>query len=167
MEAHHHQQRFLAAYDQYADALFRYCYFRVHDRELAKDLLQDCFTKTWRAIVDGEQIDHVRAYLYRVLERTIIDHTRRKREASLDALQEDGVQFGHDTRADLATRIDAKQAIAAIETLDESTRSLVLMRYVDGLPPRMIAKATGLSTNVISVRLHRAMAHLRTILPQL
>lgn len=167
MQARHHQQRFLAAYDQYADDLFRHCYFRVHDRELAKDLLQDCLTKTWRAIVQGEQIEHLRAYLYRVLERTIIDHTRRKREASLDALQEDGVQFGHDTRADLETRIDAKRAIAAMDTLDATARTLVLMRYVDGLPPRMIAKTTGLSTNVISVRLNRAIAHLRTMLPHI
>lgn len=36
---------FMKAHDAYADALFRHCYFRLYDRERAKDLVQDAFMK--------------------------------------------------------------------------------------------------------------------------
>ena len=47
------QKEFEKAYDLYADAIFRHCYLRVSDRELAKDLMQEAFMKTWEYLASG------------------------------------------------------------------------------------------------------------------
>jgi RNA polymerase sigma-70 factor (ECF subfamily) len=59
------QKEFEKAYDLYADAIFRHCYLRVSDRELAKDLMQETFMKTWEYLASGKDIDDVRPFLYR------------------------------------------------------------------------------------------------------
>ena len=38
---------FMKVYDAHVDAIFRHCYFRVFDRERARDLVQETFLKTW------------------------------------------------------------------------------------------------------------------------
>ena len=84
------EQKFLEAYEAYADDLFRHAYFRVHDRERAKDLVQETFTKTWMTLSEGATIDNLRAFFYRVLTNAIIDESRKKKAVSLDTLLEEG-----------------------------------------------------------------------------
>lgn len=51
----HHdvRQKFLAAYDAYADAIYRHCYFRVFIRGRAEELMQETFMKTWEYLADA------------------------------------------------------------------------------------------------------------------
>lgn len=156
----------MKAYEAYADALFRYCYFRVSDRELAKDLVQDVFTKTWEYLAEGERVDNLRAFLYRVARNLIIDHSRRKHAMSLDALREEGFDPGTDERPLMEIRVDARTMLSAIDRVDESFREILLLRYVSDLPPREIAKLLGLTSNVVSVRIHRGLKQLKQLLQQ-
>ncbi len=54
--------------------------------------------------------------------------------------------------------------IVVIRQLDATHRDVLIMRYVDNLKPKEIAAVLGVSANVISVRLHRAMKELRQLL---
>ena len=72
------------------DAIFRHCYFRVFDRERARDLVQETFLKTWEYLTRGHDIENIRAFLYRVATNLIIDDSRRKKEISLEQLSESG-----------------------------------------------------------------------------
>ena len=82
------EQKFLKAYDEYSDAIFRHCYFRVSDREKAKDLTQDTFTKTWEYVLKNGEVTDLRAFLYKVANNLIIDTYRKKKEDSLDDMME-------------------------------------------------------------------------------
>src|SRR6266566_458854 len=86
------EQLFIQVYDQFADAIFRHCWFRVSDRERAKDLTQETFVKVWKILDRGESVENMRAYLYRIANNLIIDHYRKKKDVSLDLLQEDGFE---------------------------------------------------------------------------
>lgn len=79
-----------AAYEAYADAIFRHCYFRVFNRELGKELMQETFLRVFEYLSKGNTVDNMRAFLYRVANNLIIDNVRRKKELSLDALNEQG-----------------------------------------------------------------------------
>lgn len=159
-------ESFLAVYDELADAIFRHCYFRVYDRERAKDLTQDTFTKTWEYLVRGNAIDNPKAFLYRVANNLIIDYSRRKKDSSLDELVEQGFDTGTDEHKAILAAADAHSAVKLIGRLDEKYRQVVLMRYVDDLKPKEIALATGETENVVSVRIHRGMEQLREILSE-
>ncbi len=153
---------FLKAYDLYADAIFRHCYFRVYDREKAREMMQDVFMKTWEYLSKGKEVDSLRAFLYRVANNMIIDYSRRKKESSLDTMREEGFEPAGVDRTTLAA--EAGQVIALLEKLDEKYRDAVKMRYLDDLSPKEIAHALGETENVISVRIHRGIAQLRAVM---
>lgn len=154
--------QFTKAYDAYNDAIFRFCYYRVFDRELAKELTQETFMKTWKSLVAGSVIDNLRAFLYRVARNLIIDHSRKKQEVSLDNLREQGIDFGVEIEKTLQNNIDAGSAIARIKKLDKIYREVLLLRFVDGFGPKEIAEMLNETQNVISVRLNRGLKQLQS-----
>ena len=103
------EKEFLEAYEKYADALFRYCYFRLSDEEKAKDVVQDTFLKTWDYIAQGKSITEMSAFLYRVARNCIVDQYRKRKTTSLDRLQEKGFEPRLDTRGRLETEIEARE----------------------------------------------------------
>ncbi len=156
---------FLEAYKNYADAIFRHCYYRVFDRERAKELMHEAYERTWGEIVGGEDIKNIRAYLYRVANNLVIDEIRKRRPTeALHVLQEKGLEPGHDDRETLARNIEGKKILALLEQLEPEYREAIVMRYVDDLGPKEIAEITGESESAISVRIHRALGHLRNLI---
>lgn len=154
---------FLKLYDEYADAIFRHCFFRVFNRELARDMTQETFFKTWDYMRAGNRLDNPKAFLYRVATNLVIDHARRRKEASLDDLKEKGFDpviedEGTGRRADI---FEKEAVLRALETLPQQYRDVVALRYIDDLTPREIALVLDLSVNNVSVRIHRGVEMLR------
>ena len=161
------EQVFFEVYDTYADAIFRHCYFRVNDRELAKDLMQETFTRTWEYMQNGKNPENLRAFLYRVATNLVIDHYRKKKAYSLEELAE---KTGFDPPLDLTeyilNTVDAKRALALLPQLTELYRSVLVLRFVDDFSPKEIAAITGESENTISVRINRGARKLRELMEQ-
>lgn len=165
---HDQEARFLKAFDEYNDALFRHAFLRISNREKAVDLVHDTYTKVWSYLRNGYEIDNFRPFLYKVLNNLIIDEYRRKKESSLDALLEiDGVDEGsfselsESTAEALAATIDGKMAFDMLETLPDQYREVIILRFVDQLGPREISELIEETENVVSVRIHRGLKMLR------
>lgn len=159
------EEEFLQAYDAYADAIFRHCYYRLFDRERAKDVMQDAFIRTWEYMQKGEKVDNIRALLYRIANNLIIDFVRKKKETSLDAMQEEGFDPAtDDDMSHIADRLDGGQAMEALKQLDDTHREVLVLRYVNGLQPAEIAEITGETANTVSVRIHRGLGKLKILL---
>jgi RNA polymerase sigma-70 factor (ECF subfamily) len=163
-----HEARFLTAYDEYSDALFRHAYLRVSDRDRAIDIVHDTFTKVWSYIRSGHEIEQFRPFLYKVLNNLIVDSYRKKRDSSLDALlEQEGIDEGtfddltESTVESLAATLDGQRAFALLEALSDEYREVIILRFVDGLGPKEIATLIEESENVVSVRIHRGLAQLR------
>lgn len=157
-------EAFLSAYDSYADAIFRHCYFRVYDRERARELMQECFMKTWEYISSGKQVANIRAFLYRVANNLVIDSSRKKKESSLDELMEQGFDVAQTKVTDAVIIAEAAHALDRIKEIDDQYREVIVMRYVDGLTPKEIAHILNETENAVSVRIHRGMKALRKLL---
>ncbi len=52
----HHTTQLTQAYEEYGDAIFRYCFYKISDREKALDFVQETFTRTWQNLVNGNEI---------------------------------------------------------------------------------------------------------------
>lgn len=155
------EQRFLEAYDEHADALFRHCLLRVRDREVAKDIVQETFSRTWAYLSEGKEVEYIRAFLYRVANNLIVDGARRKKSTSLDTMmEEDGFEVRDETVSDPADKQSIREALAALGTLDEIYRTAITMRFLDEMSPKEIAHALNVSENVVSVRIHRGIERL-------
>ena len=155
---------FLAAYDEYADALFRHCSIRVRDKDAAHDLVQETFTKSWDYLAKGKKVDHLRAFLYCVANNLIVDQSRKKKSASLDSMMEDdGFEAADEDAKNPAEIGDSRYAMSLLATLDEVYRSVITLRFVEGLSPKEIAHTLGISENVVSVRIHRGIERLKSL----
>ncbi len=162
-----HKIRFKEAYDEHADALFRFAFYKLSDREKAKDVVQDTFVKVWEYMAsDGEEIVNIKALLYRIATNAIIDNYRKKKELSLDYFMDEGFLPDelHHSSISIMDEAEADMVIKAIHNLEEDDRALMLMRYIDGLSVKEIAEATGQRENTVSVRIHRAIKTLKDVL---
>ncbi|TSC70801.1 MAG: RNA polymerase sigma-70 factor, ECF subfamily [Parcubacteria group bacterium Gr01-1014_46] len=157
------QQDFLRAYDDNSDALFRQCFFKVHDRELAKDILQDTFVRTWDYIGKGNTILNMRAFLYRTMNNLVIDQYRKKKAVSLDSLEEDGFSPEAPEGISANDRLEGERALQLLEKLPDVYREAVFMRFVSGLELHEIAEITGETENTVSVHVHRGINKLREL----
>ncbi len=163
-----HEDRFLKAFEDYNDALFRHAVIRVSDREKAIDIVHDTFTKVWTYIRSGHDIDSYRSFLYKVLNNLIIDSYRKQREVSLDALFEiEGVDEGsfaglsENSAEALAATIDGRKAFELLSELPDVYREVLTFRFVDGLGPKEISDLTEETENAVSVRIYRGLKMLR------
>lgn len=156
------EQAFIAAYDEYAEAIFRYCYFRVYDRERARELMQETFARAWEYARSGKRIENLRAFLYRVAHNVCVNEVLRAKPFSLEEMQELVGYDPVDTRA-RSPEEDAELALllARMSELRQSDRELLTMRYLDGQPVTEIAEQLSESPNTISVRIKRALEELR------
>ena len=157
------EQDFIRCYEEYADPLFRHCYLRVFERERARELVQETFTRTWQYTRSGKKVEHMRAFLYRVLNNIIVDEARRTKPVSLDALQEEGFEPSIDERDRIVRTIEGKALRTLLDRMDRRHRQVLILRYVDDFAPQEIASITGETANAISVRLHRAVRALRAL----
>jgi RNA polymerase sigma-70 factor, ECF subfamily len=161
------EEQFLEAYEEHADALLRHCLMRVRDRELAKDIVQEAYSKTWVYMSEGKEIEYLRAFLYRVANNLIIDWARKKKASSLETMMEDdGFEPADENVKDFTDVQAAREAIKMLGELDEMYRTAITMRYLDEMSPREIAEALGVSENVVSVRIHRGIEKLSKLAKQ-
>ena len=155
---------FLQIYDTYADSIYRFCLLKVSSQEVAEDLTQEVFARFWQALREGTVMRSERALLYTVARNLVIDWYRKKKESSLDALTDEGIEFSGEGAGEILQAAEMREALAAIKTLDEPSREALLLRYVEGLSPRDIAQLSGESANAVSVRLNRAIKKVRSVL---
>jgi RNA polymerase sigma-70 factor, ECF subfamily len=164
MRSQETEKLFLQVYDEHADAIYRFCYFKLFDKEKAEELSQEAFMRTWEYLASGKEVENIRAFVYRVARNSIIDYFRKKKELSLDELHEQGFDVSLEDASRWENIIDGQDAIQAISLLDEKYREALLLRHVDGLPVKEIALVIGETENVISVRLHRGIKQLKKII---
>ncbi|MDC1205310.1 RNA polymerase sigma factor [Candidatus Pacebacteria bacterium] len=155
---------FLAVYDEHADAIYRFCVARTGNSELAHDLTQDTFMRFWDALREKGTIEYERAFIYRIARNAIIDWYRKHKSESLDELRQDGFDPADESGLVASKRSEHAHILSVLHKLPEQYREVIVLRYVDALPPREIATILEATTNQISVRLNRAMKALQEVL---
>ena len=158
------ERLFLKLYDGYVDPMFRHCWFRVSDREKAKDITQTAFEKTWEYLIRGGDIANPKAFLYRIANNLIIDAYRKKKEESLDTLMEGGFDVGSNDHENIFKNLTHQEIVKLLNALPLSYRDVLVMRYIDDLALSEIASITQEKENTIAVRIHRGINKLRDTL---
>jgi len=127
--------------------------------------------KTWIHMSNNDQIENIRAFLYKVAGNLVIDEYRKRnrmeyKTESLDKLHEDGFEPSQsvDVSDSFIDRMDGLQVMELVRDLPEMYANVLFMKYTEELSISEIAESAGVSENVVSVRLNRAMSKLRNVL---
>lgn len=155
-------EAFARLYTCYVERITRYVYFRVTDHELAEDITSRIFLKMLEKL-DTYQVGQspIIAWLYRMAHNAVIDYYRVKRTfISLEDVhqaevrQEDGLE----EKLDLQTK--SQQLRAALQILTEVQQRVLILKFVDGLSTREIARQLGKQQGAVRGLQMRALQRL-------
>lgn len=147
------KENFELFYMDHFDEFLAFTLTRVGDKNIAIDICQECFIKTLEQVYKDSVIESPRGYFYKILRNKIIDFYRKKKSASLDDFINDGGDIAENNLEG-----DNHYYLLIIEKLKElpdNYRDIIIMKMVMDLSISDISERTGLSENVISVRIHR------------
>ena len=139
----------------YADNVYRFILKNLRHEEDAKDVVQSAFEKLWvnRVQVDNEKC---KSFLFTVAYNQMIDHIRKNKRV---VLKED---FSERVKTSNRQQHDSKKVLLeALNRLNETQRSLVMLKDYEGYSYEEIGKITGLNESQVKVYLHRARLQLR------
>ena len=151
------------AHHDYEKGLNLYASFKLNDRAMGEDMVQDTFTKTWKYLAKGGKIEVMKAFLYHVLNNLIVDQYRKRKTISLDTLLTKGFEPGVPDPKHLFDVLDGKAAMFLIKSLPVHYQKVMLMRYVQDLSLLEISAITGQSKNAVAVHAHRGLEKLRVL----
>ena len=143
---------------EYADNVFRFIVKNLRHEEDARDVVQGAFEKMW---INRASVDYARSksFLFTVAYNQMIDHLRKSKRMSL---KED---FAEESRISDRPANNIKKVLEqALAKLNDTQRSLVLLKDYEGYSYEEIGQITGLNESQVKVYLHRARVQLKTYL---
>ena len=152
------------AHHDFEKGLNAHAFFKLHDRAIGENLVQDTFMKTWKYLVKGGKIDTMKAFLYHILNNLIVDEYRKRKTTSLDVLLEAGYEPVVDHPEErLINTLDGKAASLLIARLPSNYQRVMRMRYMQDLSLGEMSHLTGQSKNTMAVQVHRGVEKLKVL----
>ncbi|MEJ7736077.1 MAG: RNA polymerase sigma factor [Chitinophagaceae bacterium] len=142
----------------YADNVYRFIVKNLRHEEDARDVVQMAFEKMWRNRNDIE-FGSSKSYLFTVAYHQMIDHLRKTKRIQLKEGFNETTHILHKPFNNIKKVLER-----ALATLNETQRSLVLLKDYEGYSYEEIGKITGLNESQVKVYLHRARIQLREYL---
>jgi RNA polymerase sigma factor (sigma-70 family) len=142
----------------YADNVYRFILKNIRHEEDARDVVQTAFEKMWR---HREEVDNAKckSYLFTVAYHQMIDHIRKVKRIKLKD------EFKDDAKVTDAPVHNIKKVLErALARLNETQRSLVMLKDYEGYSYEEIGTITGLNESQVKVYLHRARLQLKEYL---
>lgn len=155
------EQAYNECVDAYADGVFRFIVKNLRHEEDARDIVQTAFEKLWK---NRESVEYEKAksYLFTVAYNQMIDHIRKNKRMTLKE------SFSPETKIEEKSGRNSQRTkqllMEALNRLNETQRSLVMLKDYEGYSYDEIGKITGLNESQVKVYLHRARVSLRNYL---
>lgn len=158
----------------YAD-VYALCRRMLADPDEAADATQEVYIRVMRSVFGFRGESAFGTWLHRVTVNVCLTALRRRSRARAAGMVAGSSAFGlpgeelalaDEGRApdDAAVTADlVARSEAALATLPEDARAVVVLRDVEGLSTKEVADLLGVSESVVKVRLHRAHARLRRL----
>jgi RNA polymerase sigma-70 factor (ECF subfamily) len=142
--------------DNFADGVYRFIVKNIRHTEDAQDIVQSAFEKLW---VNREQVlpEKAKSYLFTVAYHQMIDHIRKSNKMPLS--EDTKIPQQQIVQEDAELK---KILMRAINELNPTQKSLVLLKDYEGYSYQEIGEIMNLSESQVKVYLHRARLILKT-----
>jgi RNA polymerase sigma-70 factor (ECF subfamily) len=151
---------------EYESPLVGYAYGFVHDLERARDIVQDTFIRLCQQDVAKVRVG-LKTWLFTVCRNRALDVLRK--ESRVTPLDDDLLKRRATEAPSPDESLDQTEQIASVmrylDRLSENQRTVILMKFRDGLSYQEICEATGLSSGNVGFLIHAGLKRLRELLP--
>lgn len=142
----------------------RVIYRLCGDSVLAEDAAQDTFLKAWQHLISFKAGTSLKSWLYRIGVNTALDALRRGRNTPVDL---EAVRAADNTAGPEEALLQKERSAAvqaAILSLSEANRAILVLREYGGLSYAEIAAVLDIPVGTVMSRLNYARSRLREIL---
>lgn len=158
--------RHVRLWDGHAQRIYRYCYRRTADRELAEDLTSVVFLEAWRCRDKAELgADSELPWLYGIAANVVRNQWRKQRRyrAALARLPRprDEADLAQDAVDHLADQEQMGRLVTKLRALPQIEQDVLTLCAWEDLSPKEAAVALGVPEPTVRTRLHRARHRLR------
>jgi len=157
------EDAFRGFYERTSRVLWAYLARMAGDRQLADDLLQECYYRFLRAEAVLETEAHRRHYLFRIATNLVRDGVRRQRTTVSSISQEVALEaMGNPQHVEgLNRRLDVSRAM---DRLKPRERAMLWLAYAQGASHEEIAHMVGVRPSSMKALLSRARRKLAAAL---
>jgi len=151
---------------RHRDAIYRMIVKIVHNQEEAWDLVQETFMKAFGSLSSYRFEYRFTTWLYKIAANSCIDFLRKKRLDSLSLDQpvetKDGevtielADWTYNPEADLASKQKSLSINAAIDSLPQKYREVIIFRHKQDKSYEEIAEILGIPVGTVKARIFRA-----------
>lgn len=144
-------------YDKYSKLIYRTAYHYLLNIDSAEDITQEVFVKLLTSNKNFNEEEHEKAWLLRVTINLCKNVLKSKSNKNLSI--NDEIQIVDNSFEDNSiSKIDMKRQI---ENLLPMQRTVIYLRYFEGLSIREISKITKISQNTVKSHIKRAKTNLK------
>ncbi|MFD3332749.1 RNA polymerase sigma factor [Streptomyces sp. NPDC058700] len=136
----------------------------------AEDAAQEALIILYRKIGTLRATGALASWMFRIVRNECLRHVRQlasrseSAPAGPDAPPVPGAPTEPSAEDAVLRRLEAERIAAAVSALPRDQRQVLILRDVQGLPGRSVARSLGLSDAAMKSRLHRARTALRDAL---
>ncbi len=141
--------------DQY-DKIFRYCYYKIHDRDIAEDLTQETFLRFLESPHYRDMGKELH-YLYTIAGNLCKDAFHHRTAEELD----ENIADDKDYEDFILTNVALGNAI---KNLPEEDKEIIILRYINDVPIGVLGELFGMSRFRMSRRIKGILRHLKQTL---
>ncbi len=132
----------------------------------AEDALSTTFIRLWNYVTTAH-VDNLAALSFTIARGVVADFYRsRKHDTSLEVMTEAGVEFAgtQDVQGQAEQKEELDRVKRVLPKLREDYQEIVILRHIEGLSTKEVARFIDKTESAVRVALHRALKELRTLL---
>lgn len=149
---------------RYEAPLLRYITYLIHDRDMADDVLQDTFIKTYRNLARFNQHRKFSSWIYRIAHNTAMDAVKRNHPISMDEADLGRLATVEPGIAELIDKeILARDVNRCLSKLDTKYRAPLLLYYFQQKNYAEVSDILRIPSATVGVRISRGKQRLREI----
>ena len=158
-------EAFAKLYDYFIQPVYRYIFFKV-PKEDALDLTESVFLKVWEHLKSYSKIKgSFSSWIFKIAHNLVVDHYRLQREqVSIDDLNLPDESRDADPAFFTENRMNQETLRLALSKLKKKYQDIIVLRYVNGLEHREIARIMRKSEGSLRILKMRALQSLKKVL---
>lgn len=157
------EHRFVKLYETYIDEVYQFVYLHIgFDRDMTQDLTQEIFLAVFSGMNSFHALCSERTWIFKIARNKLYDYYRKqyiRKEDIIDfeeSLSDTICDPKQDIEKFMECRFIGEQVKKTLQSLSQSYRILLILKYTEGKKVKEIAEILGKSPKSIESMIQRA-----------